>query len=280
MKIFDPRACILGEGVLWHPQRSQLFWFDIIGKKLMSRTQDGQETEASFEHYVSAAGWIDASTLLIASSVDLRLYNIETGTHSHLHDLEHDNPMTRSNDGRADPYGGFWIGTMGVNLESGAGAIYRYYRGQLKKLFDGISIPNSICFSTDGKFAYFTDTPTRKIMRQSLDTSGWPIGEAELFIDLNKEGLNPDGSVIDQDDCLWNAQWGASQVSRYSPEGQLIERISCPALQPSCPAFGGAEMNSLFVTTAAEGLQPDAKQGRVYTKIVDVVGQPEHQIKL
>ena len=169
--IFDDTQCSLGEGPLWRPLREQLFWFDINNHRLHTVGQLWQ-----FETFVSAAGWVDKDHLLIASALELFLFNLQTGDRKTICPLEADNPMTRSNDGRADPQGGFWIGTMGQNLETGAGAIYRFYKGELRKVYSDISVSNSICFSPEGKNAFYTDTPTQIIMRQALDEDGWPTG--------------------------------------------------------------------------------------------------------
>ncbi|MEP6333662.1 MAG: SMP-30/gluconolactonase/LRE family protein, partial [Anderseniella sp.] len=124
MEVFDSTPCTLGEGPLWHPERGQLFWFDIIGKTLFCR--EGQTLHQwRFDENVSAAGWVDRDTLLIASETGLFRFDIETGRQCLVQTLEADNAATRSNDGRADPWGGFWIGTMGKNAEPKAGAIYR-----------------------------------------------------------------------------------------------------------------------------------------------------------
>ena len=278
--VFDKRPCSLGEGPLWHPLRKQLFWFDINNKKMLSRIGD-TPLEWQFDEHVSAAGWISENQLLIASETELFTFDIETQARHHIHPLEAENPITRSNDGRADPWGGFWIGTMGKHAEQDAGAIYRFFKGTLELLYSDITISNSICFSPDRRFAYYTDTPTKQIMRQALDHEGWPEGSSEVFIDLNEEDLNPDGSVVDAEGCLWNAQWGASRVARYSPEGQFLTAVSFPALQTSCPAFGGKDLQTLFVTTASESLtSPSTDQGRTYFQTLDIQGQSEHQVIL
>ena len=120
--VFDDRPCELGEGPLWHPERQQLFWFDIIGKRLMTR--DGQEPHSwAFDEHVSAAGWVDRDALLLASETGLWRFDLNTADRSLITPLEADNPVTRSNDGRADPWGGLWIGTMGKEAEPGAGSI-------------------------------------------------------------------------------------------------------------------------------------------------------------
>jgi sugar lactone lactonase YvrE len=244
----------LGEGPLWHPVRQELFWFDITGKTLFARKDETTRTWA-FERHFSAAGWVDEATLIVASEDALWRFDIDTGNQTKLCDLEDDLPLTRSNDGRADPWGGFWIGTMGHNAEKYAGAIYRYYRGTLRQLFSGITVSNAICFAPDKSCAYYTDTHSRRIMRVTLDLStGWPIADPEVAIDLRSAGLNPDGAVTDKAGTLWVACWGASAVVNYTPKGRELRRISLPVLQPSCPAFGGPKLRDLFVTSATQGL--------------------------
>ena len=278
-QVFDKRVCALGEGPLWHPLRKQLFWFDILGKKMLSQ-KDGKQLEWAFEDHVSAAGWIDADTLMIASERALFRFDLTDGSQSDIAPLEHDNAITRSNDGRADPWGGFWIGTMGKKAEQGAGSIYRYYDGALRKLHSGLTVTNSICFAPDRSCAYFTDTHSRQIMRQALDADdGWPNDKPEVFIDLTSTDLNPDGSVVDAEGCLWNAQWGASRVARYSPDGALMSTYAFPPVQTSCPAFGGDDLQTLFVTSAAIS-QTGTADGQTFHLPTDTRGQPEHQVVL
>lgn len=280
-KIYDDRICALGEGPLWHPTREQLFWFDILGKQLLSRDDTGA-LSWQFKEHVSAAGWVDDSKLLIASETALSLFDITTGHSEHLLPLEADNPVTRSNDGRADPWGGFWIGTMGKQAEPGAGAIYRYYKGECRRLFGDITISNAICFAPDGACAYFCDTAQGQIQRQRLGSDGWPLGEPSLFLDCRAEGLNPDGAVVDATGNLWNAQWGAARVAIYSPDGVFLDAIPFPASQISCPAFGGADMTTLFATSARVDLAPDSdtNAGMTFQAKTDVAGQKEHQVIL
>jgi sugar lactone lactonase YvrE len=277
MEVFSDTVCSLGEGPLWHPERGALFWFDILGNRLLSKGETEQVWE--FDEHVSAAGWVDHDTLLIASETGLWRFDIPSGDQEFVAGLEIENPATRSNDGRADPQGGFWIGTMGKAHEARAGAIYRYYRGEVRRLFGDITIPNSICFSPDGRTAYYTDTVSRRIHRVALDDAGWPTGTTEIFVDLRAEALSPDGSVVDATGNLWNAQWGASRVACYSPEGTFLRAVAVPASQSSCPAFGGPDLRTLFVTTAAVG-RDDAQGGMTFSEDIGVTGQREHQVIL
>lgn len=274
LQIYDDRICHLGEGPLWHPLRQTLYWFDILGRRLLC---PGQEWR--FDEYVSAAAWVDDTRLLVASETALFTFDLETAARTHVADLEADQPGTRSNDGRADPYGGFWIGTMGKERADGAGAIYRYYRGELRQIIPDITISNAICFSPDGLWAYYTDTPGQIIYRIRLEEqAGWPVGTPEPVIDLRADNWLPDGAVIDSAGHLWNAHWGTGQVACYDGPN-LIKRIPVPAMETTCPAFGGPDLKTLFITSAAREGDP-AFAGKTFSIEVDVAGQTEHQVIL
>jgi len=282
--LYDPRHCKLGEGPLWHPERQQFFWFDITGQRLLSRDGD-TPLEWHFAENVSAAAWTGRDTLLIASETRLFNFNLTTGASDTVAALEADNPGTRSNDGRADPQGGFWIGTMGKSGEADAGAIYRYYRGELRQLYAPITVSNSICFAPDGSRAYYADTAAGQIMTQPLDAQGWPKGTPDIFIDMRVDRLKPDGSVTDAAGNLWNAQWGASRVAQYSPTGALLQTIAFPARHTSCPAFGGTDLTTLFCTTAQQGIAPEILaaepgNGQTFAAETDTTGTPEPQVIL
>ncbi len=255
--VFDDTPCFLGEGPLWHPMRGELYWFDIRNKRLHAR-QDGQTRTWQFDEHVSAAGWIDPTRFLIASETKLFAFDIDGGTSELVAPLEQDNPQTRSNDGRADPWGGFWIGTMAKTADQKVGSIYRYYQGEVRTLHEGLYIPNAICFDAVRACAYFADTKEAKVWRQSLrDADGWPAGESEVFLDLSGEGLAPDGAVIDALGNLWNAQWGAGRVACHDPGGTFLDAVLVGGIHSSCPAFGGSDLSDLYCTTARQGLSKE-----------------------
>ena len=285
MTVFDDTLCALGEGPLWHPERQALFWFDILGKQLFLRAGEASR-RWQFDEHVSAAGWVDRDTLLMASETALWRFDIESGARERLCDLEAENAVTRSNDGRADPWGGFWIGTMGKKAEPKAGAIYRYYRGDLRQLVPGITVSNAICFAPDRSCAYYTDTVTQKVMRQPLASEdGWPDGAASVFLDLTDTRLNPDGAVADADGNIWIAMWGAACVVCYAPDGRELQRIELPARQTTCPAFGGPDLRDLLVTSATHGLRPEEIDKRPLNGATFVIsevaqGLPEPRVLL
>jgi len=284
--IFDTTPCELGEGPLWHPTRQQFFWFDIVGRRLHT-SEAGKTRTVQFDEHVSAAGWVDDQSLLIASETRLFVFDLDRERSEDVEGLEPDNALNRSNDGRADPWGGFWIGTMAKqNAYQGQGAIYRYFKGELRTLYPGIAIPNAICFSPDRSFAYYADTTTQKIMRQGLDAeTGWPDGDPKVWLDLAADGLFPDGAVVDAEGNLWNAQWGAGRVACYDPEGRFQRAVTFEAAHTSCPAFGGTEMTTLFCTTALQALSAENKartdkNGMVFAAHDVAKGQAEHQVLL
>ena len=283
MKTFDDLNCALGEGPLWHPLRGQLFWFDILNRRMIT-VENGKRRIRDFEDMVSAAGWIDGNRMLIAGEKGLSVLNLTDDSRKHLINIEADNPETRSNDGRADPWGGFWIGTMGIQAQPDAGSIYRYFRGEVRQLYHPITISNSICFAPDRRTAYFTDTARGVIMSQSLNPAdGWPEGDPQPFIDFRDEEISPDGAVVDCAGNLWSAQWGRGRVAIYDKNGKYLKAFSVPAPHSSCPAFGGEDLNMLFVTTAREHISPEdltENDGRTFYTLTEFKGQAEHRVLL
>lgn len=276
MTPLNDTRCELGEGAFWHPERREFFWFDITGRKLHSLARTWR-----FDEMVSAMGWIDEDRVLIASETRLMLFDLASGETRTLCALEAENPATRSNDGRADPQGGFWIGTMGKQAEPGAGSIWRYHRGELRRLYLGITIPNAISFPRDGQSACFTDTLTQQVMRVALDAEGWPKGDPACWLDLRADGLNPDGAVFDAEGNFWLAQWGASRVAAYAPDGSFLRAVDVPAPHASCPAFGGSDLADLYCTTAREGrTAPTELDGATFRATGIGHGQREHRVTL
>jgi sugar lactone lactonase YvrE len=275
MPLNDTR-CELGEGAFWHPERAEFFWFDITGRKLHSLARSWD-----FDEMPSAMGRVSDDEVVIATETRLLVFSLETASARTLCALEAENPATRSNDGRVDPQGGFWIGTMAKSAEYGAGSIWRWHKGELRRLFAGMTIPNAICFAPDGQSACFTDTPTRRVMRVALDAEGWPKSTPQCWLDLNAAKLNPDGAVFDADGAFWVAQWGAGRVAGYDTEGQFLSAVEFNAPHTSCPAFGGASLSTLYCTTAREGRRnPHDLDGACFKTKAPARGMAEHRVLL
>jgi sugar lactone lactonase YvrE len=284
MNIYDDTICSLGEGPLWHPTRQQLYWFDIHGQGLHT-LENGKTRSWSFDEDVSAAGWVDDTHLLAASETRLFRFNVETGAQEDVVALEADDPDSRSNDGRADPFGGFWIGTMSKHERTPTGTFYRYYKGELTPLWGGVTIPNAICFTPDKIQAYFVDTIDGLMKRVQLDAEGWPVGNPEVWLDLSGKPFGADGAVIDADGNIWNAQWDGWRIACYAPDGTFLQEIPINAAHTSCPAFGGHDLTTLFCTTAG-GRVTDADRaksqdhGKLFAQENVTKGQAEHRVIL
>lgn len=277
----------LGEGPLWHDERGELFWCSILAGELNACDAAGNNHRIwSFGEAVSAAAIVDRRALVVATVSGLERFDIDTGAREAVCAFPRVCTPVRSNDGRAGPGGAFWIGTMSQRAEPAAGALYRFAGGVLGEKRRGMSTPNAICFSPGGDWAYFSDTPTQSIMRWPLDPdSGDTAGEPQVFIDLRSENLMPDGAVTDDEGCIWNAQWGAGRVARYDPKGRLVDAVTVPAAQVTCPAFGGTDMKTLFVTSAWQGMNDAARRadrlaGAVFAVEVPVAGRPEYRVDL
>jgi sugar lactone lactonase len=229
---------------------------------------------------------VDAERQVLATEQGIFLRDIASGGLTLLTALETDKPDNRSNDGRVHPSGALWVGTMGKTAADHAGAIYHVAGTTVTRLFGGISIPNSICFSPDGTIGYFVDTRVNVMMKVALDpATGLPLDTPSVHIDGTGQEGGIDGSVCDAQGGIWNARWGVGAVDHYDSTGQHLARYSLPAAQTTCPAFIGPDLDRLLVTSATEGLDAaglaaDPQGGKVFTLDVTVKGKPEPSFRL
>ena len=252
----------LGEGPSFDRHTGTLWWFDIVNCKLAGmKPGTGTVTIHSLPFMASAIARIDDRRQLLVAEDGLYVRDLASGSLSLLAPLEDDNPATRSNDARVHPCGAFWIGTMGKKAEKHAGSIYWHRGGEIRKLFSNITIPNSICFSPDGRTGYFADSAGGKLMKVACDpVTGMPEGEPVLFFDNRGETGGLDGSVCDGDGIVWNARWGGAALDAYTPDGVRISSLELPVLQPSCPAFFGADTDRIAVTSAWQDMSASARE--------------------
>jgi sugar lactone lactonase len=284
-RILDETRCRLGEGPSYEAETDALFWFDILDRKLLEHSFRTGKTEVHELPFMASAIFsVDADRQLILSEQGLHIRGRATGALSLYMAVEADNKITRSNDARAHSCGAIWFGTMGIDEEPGAGSIYHFFKGQIRVLYPGITIPNSICFSPDGATGYFVDTPTHQLMRVSIDPiTALPIGQPQLFYKHQGAGWI-DGSVCDAHGNVWNARWGAGEVACLSPEGREISTFSVPlSPQTSCPAFVGKDADRLIVTSACKLMSDEAlaaapDAGKTFIADLKVIGRPEPKV--
>lgn len=277
----------LGEGVLWCERSSTVFWTDIHASRLWNHDPRSGVTRSwgMPERLCCYAFTADPQQLLIGLASRLAFFNLVTGAITPICRIEDDLPSTRLNDGRCDRQGRFVFGTL--NEDPGRAPIASFYRLNtdltLERLpLPGIAISNSICFSPDGSRMYHCDTLTGKIMVCDYAVDG-RVSAPRLFADLSAQPGGPDGSTVDAEGYVWNAQWGGSRVLRLAPDGQIERIVAIPTAQPSCVAFGGAQFGTLYVSTAHEGMSAqqragDPHAGGLYAVALDGVrGLPEQR---
>jgi len=259
--VIDETRLELGEGPVYDPDLDCLWWFDIIGRSL--RRYDlatGAASAQTLPFMGSVIARIDGTCHLVASDEGLFLRDLATGEFTPHCELEPVSRGNRSNDGRVHPCGALWIGTMGKDAKTGAGAIYHVAGKTVTRIFDAVSIPNAICFSPDGATGYFVDSKINKLMRVPLDaTTGLPTSAASVLIDGRDLPGVFDGSVCDANGDIWSARWGDGALNRYDASGRHLARHDMPARRVTCPAFLGREANRLIVTSCWEGLGADER---------------------
>lgn len=279
-----PAQCILGEGIVWNPWDGAIWWTDIHGRKLWRHVLGGNSTTYSLPERLCAFAFTpDQDKLFCAFESGFGTLSLSTLNIDWLVRPELGETGRRFNDGRMDRFGNFFTGTM-VENEALAGpnsaSLYSVSpAGKLTRHMSDIQISNGLCWSMDNRTLYFADSPKRHIYAFDYDGATSQLSNKRLFVETPK-GAFPDGAVIDAEDCLWSAHWGAGQVVRYAPDGALAQVIAIPASQPTCVAFGGPDMSLLFVSSAREGLRDidlDATPhaGDVFVYQLDVAGLSE-----
>jgi sugar lactone lactonase YvrE len=285
--ILSERHCHLGEGPTYDPATDTAWWFDILERTLFrAGLASGDVTSYALPVMASVLAVVDDKSQLLASENGLYVRDVADGRLTLHTPLESDNAATRSNDGRTHPCGALWVGTMGRKAEKGMGAIYHFYRGELKLLYAGVTIPNAICFSPDGATAYFADTKQAILQRVAIDpATAIPVGDPTTLYD-HRGGIGGlDGAVVDAQGLIWNARWGGGCVDVYTPEGERVRSIRVPAKQSSCPVFVGAKFDRLLVTSAWQGMDEQAKaadphHGKTFVLDVGATGRPEPRVRL
>jgi L-arabinonolactonase len=284
--------CVLGEGATWCATTGRFYWTDIEGARLWryDPADGGSTCWPMPERLATFALCADPHYLLLGLATHLAFFNPATGETQHIVDVE-TGMNTRVNDGRCDRQGRFVFGTKdeGAPLQA-IGGFYRLNHDlSLERLpLPAPAISNSIAFSPDGATMYYCDSPTREIRACDYRADG-SIARDRVFTRLTDASGEPDGSTVDREGGLWNAQWGGRRVARYGPDGVETERVEVPATQPSCVAFGDstgglaagrAELDTLYITSARIGLDAaalagEAGAGGIFTATPGRQGLPE-----
>lgn len=263
---FEPEIVVdaaneLGEGVVWSPAHEEIQWTDILGRRFWAyRPADGQSRSWALPDRLACFAPLGGRSLLAGFAGGLEVFDLETGARRPIAAIEPDRPTTRLNDGKLDRRGRLVFGTMDEDPKGARpiGQIWSYAAGSMpRRIASGVRIANSISFSPDGRRMYFADTPEKRIRCYDYDPDSGEISGERTFAEVAGPGY-PDGSTVDADGCLWNAEWGGGRVVRYTPEGRADRVLSLPCSRITCCAFGGVSLDRLFVTSATTGLDATA----------------------
>lgn len=276
---------VLGESPLWDSRLDVLYWADIKGERVgvLDWGSGSWQTWPCGLQVGSLALTSMPGRLIAATSAGLVLVEIGPGGYREVSTLaapETHMPGNRFNDGKTDRQGRFWTGTMdGAELDR-TGAMYRFsLETGATRMWGDVGIPNGLAFSPDGRLMYVADSMDGIIWIAEYDADLGQPGPRRQLVQLGESGA-PDGSTVDADGLLWNAEWGAGRLTRYRADGQVDRVLTVPVDRPTCPAFGGTGLDLLFVTTAHGGPLVEGPSGAILVYDVGAVGIPESVLQL
>ncbi len=279
-----PCANLLGEGVQWNHQDECFWWTDIPSAKLYRyRVSDKQLTNWDLPERLACFAFAkNDARILAAFESGFAWFDIATGAVEWIAKPEADVIGNRSNDGRCDRQGRFWMGTtveQKNSPEQNAALYCLDHNFAVSKYFSGLMISNALCWSPDSRKLYHADSPTHSIRVYDFDAQSGELSNPEIFAHT-EIGVEPDGACVDAEGFVWNAQWGGSRVVRYAPDGSKNVVLDMPVSQATCIAFGGKNLNLLAVTSARIGLSDDAmaqqpQAGNLFIFQTEFTGLPE-----
>lgn len=288
-------ACRLGESPMWHPVTGQLYWCDIPAG-ILHRTDalGGGHRRWQLDSDVACCAPVVDGTLVLALRRGIVHFDPNTGACVPLADAPYDPSRERFNDGKVDPAGRLWVGTIYEPRDAPRATLYclQWLRGRadLSPRASDITVSNGMAFSPDGRTAYRSDTTSHTLFRADFrpetgETGPWTVWarRARRAPDqaLDTYGGRPDGAAVDSQGCYWSAMYEGQCLVRYAPDGTELQTIELPVRCPTMPCFGGPDLRTLYVTTARDN-RPEAElaqqpwAGRVLFTQVEVPGLPLH----
>jgi sugar lactone lactonase YvrE len=282
--------CALGEGPLWSEREQRLFFVDIVGHRIHAYRPAAVGRAPALEtwqldRFTGSLAECRSGGLIATQQDRIVRFDPARGLASLevLAVLEDDRPANRLNDGKVDPAGRFWVGSMQHDEKAHRGRLWCVTAdGKARAVRDDIGVSNSISFDPARNRMYFADSMAKLIEQTTLDAAGMPTA----WQPFARTEMGPDGSCTDAAGYLWNAEWGASRVVRYAPSGEIDRVVAMPVTRPSCPAFGGPDLRTLFVTSARYLMSPeedrtDVDAGSLYAiTLDDVQGLPANLFAL
>lgn len=253
----------LGEGPIWDDANGTLIWVDIMGQavhRFNPVTREDRAVDVG-QPVGAAAVRMDGGGMVLALRDGFALLDEPSGTVELIVPVESDVSTNRMNDGKCDPRGRFWAGTMGFNEGRGAGSLYRLDPDRaVHHMVGGVGISNGLDWSADGRRMYYIDSATRGVDYFDFDMQTGKLGERHRLISLQPGEGSPDGMTLDAEGALWVAVHSSGTVRRYTPDGALERVIRLPVSMVTSCAFGGPDLSDLYITTMQYGMSADAKR--------------------
>ncbi len=287
--------CLLGESPLWHPAEQVLYWCDIPGKALHRfDPRTGAHRLWPFDSEPSCCVPLMDGGLLLSLRRGLVRFDVATGASTPLPvALPYDPAVERFNDGKADPQGRFWVGTIHEQRQP-LSALYRLGAGRMDRMADGITVSNGLAWSPDGGTMYWADTKAHTVFAFDFERADGALSRQRAFArfeprdagqPLSDYGGRPDGAAVDAEGGYWVAMFEGARLVRLGPDGAVTRELPLPVRCPTMPCFGGADLRTLYVTTARENRPADelAREplaGCVLQLRVDVPGLPANVARL
>jgi sugar lactone lactonase YvrE len=254
--VLDSKSA-LGEGALWHLQNRVLYWVDIDpGLVHVYDPVTGRNRTVSVGQPVGTVVPRAKGGVMVALRDGIGTLGLETGKLDIIASPEKDLAGNRFNDGKCDPAGRFWAGTLGKS----GGSLYRMDKNRtVKKVFGGVRTSNGIAWSLDKRTMYFIDTPTGEVAAFDYDDATGEVANRRVAVKVPPENGHPDGSTLDADGNLWVAHWDGWNVTCYDVKtGKALRTIRIPCARVTSCAFGGPDLDTMYITTARVGISAEA----------------------
>lgn len=242
---------------MWDSELQRLLWVDLMaGRVLEWSPADGAVAERQLGRDVGAVAPRAGGGLVAAVREGFVLIDADGGERLLAAPLA-DQPELRMNDGGVDPWGRFWAGSMAYDARAGAGTLYRVDLDGVEPVLTGVTISNGIDWDPTGRWCYYVDSRERRVDRFAFDPEHGALGERTVLVDLGQVAGEPDGLTVDSEGCVWVAMWDGRQVRRHAPDGALLATVDVPVDRPTSCAFGGEELDRLYITTSRYGLSAE-----------------------
>lgn len=282
-------ASELGESPFWHPDEEALYWCDIPGRCLNRYTPaSGAHDQWHFDTEPAACAPLLSGGVLLAMRDGLWRFDPRQGRRERLALPPYDPACERFNDGKADAWGRFWVGTIYEPRDRPAAGLYCWHRGALQRMASDVTTSNGLAWSPDGRRMYWSDTKAHRIDVLDVSPFDGSIAQRRAWVtlpvkqpgqSLQTYGGRPDGAAVDSEGCYWSAMFEGQRLVRFSPAGEILQEVPLPVRCPTMPCFGGSDLRTLFITTARENrpaqeLMTQPWAGRVLQMRVCVPGLP------